>query len=89
MCQTAFLNGSDLAEYTRKGRLIEDESKHHKNNGWIEINFVLGKNGGHMPGSLGGRSIVVVRQAGRQAEKCLTLYVLGSLLHVRLYTKHS
>ena len=28
----AFLNGSDNAEYTRKGRLTEDESKHHENN---------------------------------------------------------
>ena len=27
-----------------------------------EINFVLGKNGGHGPSSLGGRSIVVVRE---------------------------
>ena len=26
----------------------------------------LGKNAGHTPGSLGGRSIVVIRQAGRQ-----------------------
>ena len=32
-----------------------------------EINFVLGKNGGHMPSSLGGRLIVVVRLAGKQA----------------------
>ena len=30
----------------------------------MEINFLLGKNGGHRPSSLGGRSIVVVRQAG-------------------------
>ena len=28
--------------------------------------FRTGKNGGHMPSSLGGRLIVVVRQAGRQ-----------------------
>ena len=28
-----------------------------------EINFVLGKNGGSMPSSLGDRSIIVVRQA--------------------------
>ena len=28
-----------------------------------EINFVLGKNGGYMPSGLGGRLIVVVRQA--------------------------
>ena len=31
----------------------------------MEIDFVLGKNGGHTSNSLGGRSIVVVRQAGR------------------------
>ena len=30
----------------------------------MEINFTLGKNGGHRPSSLGGRLIVVVRQAG-------------------------
>ena len=30
---------------------------------WMEITFILGKNGGHKPSSLGGRSIVVVRQA--------------------------
>ena len=29
------------------------------------INFALGKNGGHIPSSLGGRLIVVVRKAGR------------------------
>ena len=29
----------------------------------MEINFVLGKNGGYMPSSLGSRLIVVVRQA--------------------------
>ena len=29
---TAFLNGSDHAEYTRKSQLTEDESKRHKNN---------------------------------------------------------
>ena len=29
------------------------------------INFVLGKNGGHTPSSLGGRSVVVVRQADK------------------------
>ena len=27
-----FLNGSDHAEYTRKSRLTEDESKCHENN---------------------------------------------------------
>ena len=33
----------------------------------MEINFVLGKNGGHTPSSLGCRLNVVFRQAGRQA----------------------
>ena len=33
----------------------------------MEINFSLGKNGGNIPSSLGGRSISVGRQAGRQA----------------------
>ena len=32
----------------------------------MEINFILGKNGDHMPSSLGGRLIFVVRQASRQ-----------------------
>ena len=32
----------------------------------METNFVLGKNEGHTPSSLGGGLIVVVRQAGRQ-----------------------
>ena len=31
----------------------------------MEANFILGKNGGHMPSSLGGRSIAMVRQAVR------------------------
>ena len=30
-----------------------------------EINFILGKNGGHRPSSLGGRLILVVRQADK------------------------
>ena len=33
---------------------------------WTEINFALGKNGGYIPSSLGGRLISVGRQAGRQ-----------------------
>ena len=33
----------------------------------MEINFVLGKNGGYIPSSLGSRSISVSSQAGRQA----------------------
>ena len=31
-----------------------------------EINFVLGKNGGYMPSSLGDRSFIVVRQAPKR-----------------------
>ena len=30
-----------------------------------EINFILGKNGGHRPSSLGGRLILVVRRADK------------------------
>ena len=56
-----FPNGSDYAEYTRKSRLTEDESKYHENKkglyGW-NINFVLGKNGGHWPSSLGGGTLL-------------------------------
>ena len=33
----------------------------------MEINFLLGKNGGQMPSILGCRSIVIGRQAGGQA----------------------
>ena len=32
----------------------------------MEINFTLGKNGGYIPSSLGGRSIGVGRQTVRQ-----------------------
>ena len=32
----------------------------------MEINFALGKNGGYIPSSLGGRSISVQRQAVRR-----------------------
>ena len=38
----------------------------------MEINFVLRKNEGHLPSSLGGRLIVVFRQAGRQVGRCNT-----------------
>ena len=62
VCITIFLNGKDHAEYARKSRLTEDESKHYENNKWTEINFVLGMNGGHRPISLGSRSIVVVSE---------------------------
>ena len=33
---------------------------------WIEINFALGKNGGYIVSSLGGRSISMGRQAGSE-----------------------
>ena len=59
-------HGSDHAAiYTRNSRFTEDESKRHKKQRFVrtEINFVLGKNGGYMPSSLGGRPFVVVRQA--------------------------
>ena len=37
----------------------------------MEINFALGKNGDHKPSGLGGRLLitVVIRQAGRQADR--------------------
>ena len=31
----------------------------------MEINFVLGKNGGNMPSSLGGKSILIIMQADK------------------------
>ena len=44
----------------------------------MEINFTLGKNGGHRPISLGSWLIVVVRQAGgqvgKQADEILAVY---------------
>ena len=49
----------DYAEYTRKSRLTEEESKCQERFLWMEINFVLGKIGGHRLSSLGGRLIVV------------------------------
>ena len=53
VCLTIFFYSSNHVEYTRNSRLIEDESKHHENDvDLTEINFVLGKNGGHRPSSL-------------------------------------
>ena len=55
----------DHAESTRKSRFTENKSNHHKNKQRFmrtDINFVLGKNGGIMPRSLGSRSIVVVSE---------------------------
>ena len=34
----------------------------------MEIKFILRNNGDHIPGSLGGRSIVVVRQASSEMQ---------------------
>ena len=42
----------------------------------MEINFVLGKNGGYIPSSLGGRSISVGRQEGRQAGSETKIFVI-------------
>ena len=72
---TTFLYGSDHAEYT-KSQFTEDESKCHKRERFVqtEINFVLGKNGGHTPSSLGGRSFAVVRQASRQKPCSLSFF---------------
>ena len=39
-----------------------------------EMNFVLEKNGGNMPSSLGGRLIFVVRQAGRRSSCSLQFF---------------
>ena len=41
----------------QKSRLTRDQiMKQHESFVWTEINYALGKNGGYMPGSLGGRS---------------------------------
>ena len=56
------LYSRDHAEYTKNSRLTEDESKCNENIVQMEINFVLRKNGGHRPCSLGGRLIVVVSE---------------------------
>ena len=73
---TTFPYGSNHAECTRKSQLELTEDKSHEKERfvWMEINFVLGKNGGHTPNSLGGRLIVMVRyacmhQAGREADR--------------------
>ena len=67
------MKNCDLAEYIRKSRFTEDKSKSHENNMRTVITFIPGKNGGHMPSSLGGR-LTVVRQAGRQADEILADY---------------
>ena len=52
-----------------------------------EINFVLGKNGGYMPSSLGGRSILVVRQTDKNlaVSKNFKLRLLSFKSTFRLY----
>ena len=65
--------------YTRRRK--EVESKHHgavkeltsehQRFDRTEILFYLRKNGGYIHNSLGGRSVLVVRQAGRSADKNL------------------
>ena len=66
---TTFLKGGDHAKYIRKADLqkMEVNTTKIRKVCRTEINFVLGKNGGHKPSSLGDRLIVVVRQAGRWA----------------------
>ena len=61
---TTLLNGSDHADFTRKGRLTEDKCKRHENKKGLQtdMSFVLRKNGGHRPSSLGSRLIVVVSE---------------------------
>ena len=62
---TVWLSGSDYAEYTREADL--QKTKPWKQERFIqkEMNFVLGKNGGHTLSNTWGRTIVVVRQAGK------------------------
>ena len=60
--------------HTRRRK--EVESKHHgaakestlkqQRFDWTEIPFSLRKNGGYICSSLGGRSVLVIRQADRQ-----------------------
>ena len=38
----------------------------------MDINFLLGKNGGHTPNSLGNSLIAVIRQLGNQADEIRT-----------------
>ena len=40
----------------------------------------MGKNGGHTPSSLGSRLIVVVKQAGWQADKMPAVYKINFLI---------
>ena len=62
----------------RYGAVKESRSEQEKFNP-TEIIFYLRKNGGYIRSGLGGRSVLVVRQAGRQTKiflstKSLTFY---------------
>ena len=76
-------------------RRKEVESKHHsavkeltlehQRFDRIEILFFLRKNGGYIHSSLGGRSVFVVTQAGRQKSRCLRNFqnrVTWLLMHI-------
>ena len=52
----------------------------------MEINFVLGKNGGHTPKCLGGRSIAVFRQTGRQADKIFIAYKIFKIWQLQFWS---
>ena len=70
VCLTTFLNGivimQDAQEKAdlQKTKVNATKIRKVRVDG---INFVLGKNGGRMPSSLGTRLIVVIRHAGTQA----------------------
>ena len=46
---------------------------------WMEINFVLEKNGGHTPSSLGSKLIVMVRQADKISTWSLQFFKIQQL----------
>lgn len=62
---TTFLCGSNHAECTRKANLWKTKVNTTRQN---LHSFNLGKNGSCAPGGLGGRSVVVFRQGGRQTQ---------------------
>ena len=74
--------------HTRRRK--EVESKHrgtvkeltleHQRLDRTEILFSLRKNGGYIHSSLGGRSILVVRQAGRPGDENLVVYRIFKIL---------
>ena len=44
---------------------VKESTSEQQRFDWTEITFYLRKNGGYIHSSLGGRSVLVVRQAGR------------------------